>query len=220
MTRKSWPFFLSFCAYWEVNFVFDTLPSATVWCGACKPGRWRTGSEEERQHGGSSKNHQIWIQRLFHAWAILAAVSVKARVCIRSSIFSAHKAIILNVGTHYVHSQPNTTPYWHTFGATHSVFRARPRWTCFSLRCCVCVSPTVSHRALPRLKGEGGAICVKTSPPKCRMSFTEVKHTFQDRKDMSCDFQPPFIGGEGGQYLRVIFSAVRMCSMVQFQRWC
>ena len=42
------------------------------------------------------------------------------------------------------------------------------------------------------------------------MCFIEEKHTFQDRTDMSCDFQPPFIEGEGEQYLRVIFSAVRI----------
>ena len=32
----------------------------------------------------------------------------------------------------------------------------------------VSVSPAVSHGALPRLKGEG-AVCVKTSPLRCRM---------------------------------------------------
>ena len=47
---------------------------------------WRTGSE--REHGGSSKNHQIWIQRLFHAWVILAAVLVKAHVYV-SDIMSS-----------------------------------------------------------------------------------------------------------------------------------
>ena len=79
-----------------------------------------------------------------------------------------HKDTILNVGTHYARSQPNTISYWHTFGATHLFFHAHPRWTYFSLRCCVCVSPAVSHRALLCLKGEG-AVCVKTSPPRCRM---------------------------------------------------
>ena len=73
----------------------------------------------------------------------LAAILVKACVCFRYSVFSAHKTIILNVGTHYARLQPNTTPYWHTFGVTHLFLRARPRRTCFSLRCCVCVSPAV-----------------------------------------------------------------------------
>ena len=85
-----------------------------------------------------------------------------------------------------------------------------------SLRCCVCVSPAVSHGALLCLKGEV-SVCIKTSPPRCRMCSIAEKHTFQDRTDVSCDFQNPFIEVEGEQYLRVIFSAVRMCSMVQFQ---
>ena len=60
----------------------------------CIPGRWQrarvalwqTGSEEERQHGGSSENHHIWNQRLFQAWVILATILVKVRVCFRHSI--------------------------------------------------------------------------------------------------------------------------------------
>ena len=86
-------------------------------------------------------------------------------------------------------------PTRHTFGATQR---------CFSRS-----SAPIERRREP--------VCVKTSPPRCRMCFIEEKYTFQDRTDMSCDFQPPFIEGEGEQYLRVIFSAVRMCSMLQFQ---
>ena len=127
--------------------------------GRARVALWQTGSEEG-QHGGSSEDHQIWIQRLFHAWVILAAVLVKACVCFRHSIFSAHKVIILNVGAHYAHSQPNTTPYRHTFVATPLFFHACLRRTCFSLRCCVRVSPAVSHGALPHLKGEGARMCI------------------------------------------------------------
>ena len=152
----------------------------------------------DRIRGGEAKSSNL-DSTIILCLGDLATVLVKACVCFRYSVFSAHKAIILNVGAHYARSQTNRTPYRHTFGATRLFFRARLRRTCFSLRCCVCVSPAVSHRALPRLKGEG-AVCVKTSPPRCRMCFIEEKHTFQDRTDMSCDFQPPFIVGGGNTW--------------------
>ena len=49
MTRQSWLFFLSFCfcTHWDVSFVFDTLPSATVWFDACQ-----TATVADRIRGG------------------------------------------------------------------------------------------------------------------------------------------------------------------------
>ena len=154
MTRKSWLFFRSFffphietlvlfLTLWPLS-LYGAVHASLAGGGRARVAVWQTGSEEERQHGGSSENHHIWIQGLVHVWVILAAVLVKACVCFRYSGFSAHKAIILNVAVHYVRSQPNTTPYRHAFGETHMFFRARPRQTCFSLRCCVCVSPAIT----------------------------------------------------------------------------
>ena len=74
---------------------------------------WRTGSEEERQHRGNYENHQIWIQRLFRAWVILAAVLVTVCACFRYSVFNAHKVIILNVGAHYALTTQHDTVSAH-----------------------------------------------------------------------------------------------------------
>ena len=49
--------FFFFGTYWDVSLVFDTLPSATVWRGACKPGRWRacqSGTVADRIRGGEA----------------------------------------------------------------------------------------------------------------------------------------------------------------------
>ena len=134
MTQKSWLFF-SFLFFAHI----ETLVSFLILCPLplydalrARVALWPTGSGEERQHEGSSENHHIWIQRFFHVWVILAAVLVKACVCFRHSVFSAHRHYF-KCRRAFTRSQPNTTPYRHTFSLTHLFFRSRLRRTCFSL---------------------------------------------------------------------------------------
>ena len=141
------------------------------------------------------------------------------RVCFRYNVFSAHKAIILNVGMHYARSQPNTTPYRHTFGETHLFFPCAsatdlllPQVLCLCLSCCFSWSSA-------QLKGEGSPYvwrrCLWDVECVLRKRNTNTKTQRQKRHVLW--FSASFYGGK--QYLRVIFSAVRMCSMLQFQGW-
>ena len=64
---------------------------------------------------------------------ILAAILVKACVCFRFSVFSAHKDIILNVGAHY--------------SVRHTCFFVHVCDGAASLSGVVSVCPAVSHAA-------------------------------------------------------------------------
>ena len=102
---------------------------------------------------------------------------------------SVRTDIILNVGAHLRAHSPTRLRT-----ATHSVWR-----TCFSF--------TSATELL--------------LPPPCRMCFIEEKHTtlISGQSRHVLWFSASFYRGGGEQYLRVIFSAVRMCSVLQSQGW-
>ena len=147
---------------------------------------------------------------------MLAAVSVTACACFRYSVFIAHKVIILNVGAHFARSQPNHTVWAHircdalVFSCMSATDLLLPQVLCLCL---------LFVKGLCSVWKEKEPVCVMTSPLRCRICFIEEKHTFQNRTDMPCHFQRPFIEGEGKRYLRVLLSAVGLCGMVQFQGW-
>ena len=128
------------------------------------------------------------------------------RVCVSDIASSVHTKC----------SQTTMTPYRHTLGATHLFFRARLRWTCFSLTCCVWLSCCFSRSSAP-FERRRGCMCKDVASEMLNVFYRRGTHISGQNRHVLW-FSASFYGG-GGQCLRVIFSAVRMCSMLQFQGW-
>ena len=101
--------FSFFCAYWDVSFVFGTLPSVTVWSLA-DGGRTRVA---DSIRGGEAARTELWkpshLEDYFMpGWFWPPSWLKSVCVCFRYTVFTAHKDIILNAGAH--------NPTWHHGG--------------------------------------------------------------------------------------------------------